>query len=128
MLKQFPKRQPCLSPLRSFHVLMCKLDTTERIVSRSSQVGMNLHGSFVHCGTGEVLRDITYTLAGAVTLYFTAADKEVLAGWYYVQQWEHHLGRYACSCREGRQYGACKHINELTDTAAASPEKITAVA
>ena len=118
-------KQPCLAPQRGYVVLMCKLNTTERIVCQSSQ---KLVGSFVHCGSGEEIREVTYAFKKPLTLYFIGSDKAVLNGWFYVLQWIVSEARYACSCVEGRDYNCCKHSAELEETATSMPECITSVA
>lgn len=128
MSKFVSKNQSCLTPKRGFNVLMVKLNTPERIVSQSSEQGIKLCASFVHCGSGEEAQQHTYNLRGPITLYFMASDKQVLSDWHYILQYVPRLGRYCCSCVEGRDYGTCRHSAELEEMATTSPEKIVAVA
>ena len=112
-----PQQRDCLNPLR-FQSLMVQLPSekrNERIVERSSDTGLALEGTFIHCGTGQPGRKVAYRLPGPITLYFVASDKANLADWHYVLMWDKRQGRYCCSCYEGRNCGGCKHEAEVEE-------------
>ena len=110
--------KPCLTPVRSFHLLMIQLpeyERRQRIVQSVYPAGSSLQGAFVHCQSGEVLRPVVYPLQQSITLYFVASDKEVLASWHYVVKWFADQQCWGCSCWEGRHLGACRHSAEVEE-------------
>lgn len=112
-----PMRKPsvrsgkaCTFVPRSYHVLMVKHDSPERITSLSSTDTLLLRIHYIHAISGEVEHSVTWRLK-PTTLYFTATTNYL--GFAYVQQYSQKLQRFACSCMEGKTQGFCCHCEEL---------------
>lgn len=101
----------CTFVPRSYHIMVVKHDSPERIVSVSAPKILEIRVYYLHSISGEVEHATTLRLTGPITLLFTATTD--YRGYAYIQHYSHKLTRFACSCLEGKTQGFCKHCEEM---------------
>jgi hypothetical protein len=102
------------SPIRQHHLLMfdCGM-LSERYAAITAPNGVSLPAVYIDANTGERVREVHLNFSGKVELHFTASKKDMLAGLWYLQQYDPSGKNWRCSCLECKQGGWCPHLERF---------------